>query len=100
MKHYAVLDDEGEDEEMEMPTPCARCSKVFELTEGKGFEDITYCHECGSFLNEKYVVESQIEDFQCQIECYESDLKDAKEELEIKKEELRKLNYSDHPFDE
>ena len=42
--------EDFEDEEMDMPTPCANCNEIFDLNDGYGSEkwypNITICEKC------------------------------------------------------
>ncbi len=76
------------DHNMEMPTPCRKCNKWFDLNDGiaseKWFSNTVICDECGAL--EKKVIELEDE-----IDYIENDIADAEHTLTHGKIHLAKL---------
>jgi len=70
--------------EMEMPTPCNYCGKVFDLLDGKRSpvgRDIVICEACADKEQEEIEREEEIQELKDQISDAEHTIKAAKERL-------------------
>jgi len=70
---------------MEMPTPCEKCGKWFDLNDGltsnKWFPNIIICERCGNIERAEIERDEEIERLKEEIEDAEYTLKSAKERL-------------------
>lgn len=81
-----------DDDEMDMPTPCMKCGKIFDLNDGVGsekwFPNTVICEKCG---NEE---EAEIERDE-EIKEMKDGLSDAKYNVNFYTKELKRLGISD-----
>lgn len=72
-------------EEMEMPTPCKKCGKWFELNDGaaseKWFPRTIICSECGEKEQNIIEVEQDISDMQDEIGQAQESIVEANETI-------------------
>ncbi len=72
-------------EEFEMPTPCQKCGKWFDLNDGLGstkwYPNTLICEDCGHQEREELERDEEIEDLKTQIEDAEYTIKEARARL-------------------
>lgn len=72
-------------EEMEMPTPCQKCGKWFDLNDGTGstkwFPNTVICQKCGDEEEKEVERDEEIEDLKNQIDDAEITIKDCRSRL-------------------
>jgi hypothetical protein len=72
-------------EEMEMPTPCQKCGKWFDLNDGTGsakwFPNTVICQKCGDEEEKEIECDEEIEDLKNSIDDAEFTIKEARGRL-------------------
>lgn len=73
------------DDEMEMPCPCQRCGKWFDLTDGIGSEkwypETVICRECGQAEQIEIEKDEEIKELKEQIDDAKETIKDCRDRL-------------------
>lgn len=76
---------------MEMPTPCQKCGKLFDLNDGassqKWFPGTVICDPCGDIEQEEIERDDEIEDLRERISDAESTLNECNKRLKEMGEE-------------
>jgi hypothetical protein len=79
------FDEESESEEMEMPTPCTHCKKIFDLNDGYGsdkwYPNIVICEACHREEEKEIERDEEIQELKETISNAEYDIKQAKARL-------------------
>lgn len=72
-------------EEMEMPTPCNNCNKIFDLNDGHGsekwFSNMTICSDCSEIERQEIERDDEIEDLKSIIDDAKVTISDAIDRL-------------------
>lgn len=83
-----IYDDfDFDNEEMDMPTPCVHCNKIFDLNDGYGSQkwhlNITICESCHEEEEKEIERDEEIEELNQQIEDAEQTIRDARARLSL-----------------
>jgi DNA-directed RNA polymerase subunit RPC12/RpoP len=85
-----MFDDEDYDE-MEMPTPCMKCGKIFELTDGTAFKNTIYCDSCGTKLNQIEELKDRIKELKESMAYEEKCVSDSLGNIQDYKIEIKQV---------
>jgi hypothetical protein len=92
MNNETKLDSSWEDEDgMEMPTPCQKCKRTFDLNDGYGsekwFPGTVICKSCYNEEAEEIAEDEEIEELKYQISDAEFTIRDSGSRLKLLGEE-------------
>lgn len=80
-----MIFNQNDDVEMDMPTPCQNCGRIFELHDGCGSRKwhpgTVICEDCGKEEDEEIALDEEISDLKEAIADAETTIKESKERL-------------------
>ena len=79
------MEEYFEDFDMEMPTPCQHCNKVFDLTDGyasyKWFPNTVICESCSKEEEKEIENDEEIQELKEKIDDAQDTIKEARRRL-------------------